>query len=113
VPVINQFCKHIERMKARNITLGFPDGTYQPLGNVTREQMAAFIIRALEGDPAGVCSEPPFTDVPVTNQFCKHIERMKARNITLGFPDGTYQPLGNVTREHMAAFIARAFLGLP
>jgi cytochrome c peroxidase len=113
VPVINQFCKHIERMKARNISLGFPDGTYQPQSNVTREQMAAFIIRALEGDPAGTCAEPPFTDVPVTSPFCKHIERMKALNISLGFSDGTYQPPGNVTRDQMAAFIARAFLGLP
>jgi hypothetical protein len=75
--------------------------------------MAAFIVRALEGNPAGVCAAPPFTDVPVTNQFCRHIERAVALGITQGIGGGLFGPAQNVSREQMAAFIARAFLGLP
>jgi hypothetical protein len=111
VPISHLFFRHVERMVINGITVGFGDGTFRPLDNVTREQMAAFIIRALEGNPPGVCAAPPFPDVPVDNQFCRHIERMKARNITLGFGDGTYRPLDNVTRQQMALFLARAFLG--
>jgi hypothetical protein len=109
----NQFFRHVERMAALKITLGIGNGLYGPDLNIPREQMAAFIIRTLEGNPPGVCLAQPFPDVPITNQFCRHIERMKARGISLGFQDGTFRPLDTVTREQMAAFIARAFLGIP
>jgi hypothetical protein len=112
VPFNQVFFRHIERMAQLNITVGIGGGLFGPGLNVTREQMAAFIIRAVfPGNPPGVCAAPPFPDVPVTNQFCRHIEELKALNITLGFPDGTYRPLDNVTRNQMALFLARAFLG--
>ena len=107
------FENHVNSLFYNGITSGCTPVDFCPQDLVTRGTMSAFIIRALEGNPAGVCAVPPFTDVPVINQFCKHIERMKARNISLGFPDGTFQPQGNVTRDQMAAFLARAFLGLP
>jgi hypothetical protein len=75
--------------------------------------MAAFIIRALEGNPPGACFAPPFPDVPITNPFCSHIERMKARGVSLGFQDGTFRPSDTVTRDQMAVFLGRAFLGIP
>jgi hypothetical protein len=112
VPIDHPFCAHIERIAALGITVGFPDGTFRPLDNVTRDQMAAFLIRGVEGNPAGTCAAQPFTDVTVGNIFCKHIERIRDLEITLGIGGGLYGPLQNVTREQMAAFLARAFLGL-
>jgi hypothetical protein len=107
------FFRHVERMAALKITLGIGNGLYGPDLNIPREQMAAFIVRALEGNPVGACAAPPFTDVPVTNQFCRHIERAVALGITQGIGGGLFGPGQNVTREQMAAFIARAFLGIP
>jgi hypothetical protein len=112
VPSTHPFCAHIERIATLGITLGFADGTYRPSDPANREQMAAFIIRGVEGNPAGACAAQPFTDVAAGNTFCKHIERLKDLEITLGFADGTYHPLDTVNREQMAAFLARAFLGL-
>ncbi|OGP73100.1 MAG: hypothetical protein A2V86_11140 [Deltaproteobacteria bacterium RBG_16_49_23] len=112
VPVGYPFCAHIERVAALGIALGFVDGTFKPADLVNREQMAAFLIRGVEGNPAGTCAVQPFTDVTVPNVFCKHIERIRDLEITLGFADGTYKPLDTVNREQMAAFLARAFLGL-
>lgn len=76
--------------------------------------MAAFNVRAKEGDPAlSYCSSSiPFTDVSVGNVFCPHIKRMKELGITTGYPDGSFHPTDLVIREHMAAFLARAFLGM-
>lgn len=114
VPTSNFFCKYIQRMSALGVTTGCGNGNYCPSQNVTREQMAAFIIRAREGNPAaGYCgSTAPFLDVDTTNVFCGHIKRLLELHITTGCGPGNYCPSQNVTREQMAAFLARAFLGM-
>jgi hypothetical protein len=117
----NIFCRYIEKLVARNITQGCAsddpatpvnEAKFCPEERVTREQMAAFLVRAKEGDPVGTCVVPPFLDVPTDNIFCKHIERLKTLGITAGFPDGTFRPSEFVPRDQMAVFLGRAFLGL-
>jgi hypothetical protein len=85
--------------------------------------MAAFLIRAVfPGNPPGVCAAPPFPDVPVDNVFCRHIEELVARTITLGCirdnpgtleNEARFCPGNLVTRDQMAIFLGRAFLNLP
>jgi hypothetical protein len=47
VPLSNPFYAHIEEMAVRGITLGCGGSNYCPLQPVTRAQMAAFLVRAL------------------------------------------------------------------
>jgi hypothetical protein len=111
VPESNPFYAFIEQMAVRGITSGCGGGNYCPTANVTREQMAAFIIRALH-DPGYVPPAPGaqrFADVPWTNPFYGHIEEMAVRAITLGCGGGNYCPTSDVTRGQMAAFLVRAF----
>jgi len=105
-------CKYIKRLSELEITTGYPDGTYRPYNNVTRAQMAAFIIRALEGEPpSDYCDTgSPFPDVPSNSPTCKYIKRFFELGITTGYSDGTYRPRNNVIRRQMAAFLDRAFL---
>ncbi|MEO6351287.1 MAG: S-layer homology domain-containing protein [Candidatus Limnocylindrales bacterium] len=56
---------------------------------------------------APVCLTPPFIDVPIDHPFCAEIQWMKSEGISTGFGDGTYRPLTDVTRQAMAAFMAR------
>ena len=114
VPTANSFCKYISRMSALGITTGCGSGNYCPSQTVTRDQMAAFIIRAVKGNPpAGYCgTTPPFNDVPVSSTFCGHIMRMAERGITTGCGSDNYCPSQSVTRDQMAAFLGRAFLGM-
>jgi RHS repeat-associated protein/uncharacterized repeat protein (TIGR01451 family) len=115
VPPLHPFYGHIEEMALRQITLGCSASPplYCPTQQVTREQMAAFIIRALH-EP-GYIPPPPaqqrFNDVPSTNPFYAHIEEMALRQITLGCSAAPplYCPTANVTRGQMAAFLIRAF----
>jgi hypothetical protein len=53
------------------------------------------------------CTKVPFADVATTNPFCPEIEWLKETGITTGFGDGTFHPADNVTRQAMAAFVAR------
>ena len=107
-------CKYIKRLKELGITTGYGDGTYGPYDLVPREQMAAFIIRAVEGEPpADYCdSGSLFPDVTPDMWSCKYIKRLKELGITTGYGDGRYGPYDLVTRAQMAAFLARAFLGM-
>ncbi len=94
------------------IATGYADGTYRPSENVTRAAMAAFIIRALYGETFSYTLTPYFTDVPNTSQFFKYIQKMRDEGITTGCTATEYCPSNNVNRAAMAAFIARAFLGM-
>ena len=85
-----------------------------PLYDVSREQMAAFIVRAIEGEPAAnyCASGSPFTDVTAADWSCIYIKRLSEMGITTGYGDGRYGPLDLVTRAQMAVFLGRAFLGM-
>jgi hypothetical protein len=109
-------CRYIQRLYELNITTGY-GGTnqYRPELIVTREQMAAFIIRVLEPEPSSnYCdSGSPFSDVPSTSWSCKYIKRLYEKGITTGYGGvNHYRPELNVTMAQMAAFIGRAFLGM-
>lgn len=56
-------------------------------------------------------STATFSDVPTTHPFFQEIEALAASGIATGYPDGTFRPSNFVTRQAMAAFLARA-LGL-
>ena len=96
------------------ITSGIGGGLFDPEGTVTREQMAAFLTRALAEVPAdGYCgTEGPFTDVPYGLWSCKYVKRLVELGITAGIGEGLYGPGNPVTRAQMAVFLARAFLGM-
>jgi hypothetical protein len=113
VPPQNPYSNFIDRMAVLQITQGCSASPplYCPGSSVTREQMAAFIIRALHAP--GYVPPPPasqrFTDVPPSNPFYAYIEEMAVRGITLGCGGGNYCPGQAVTRAQMAAFLVRAF----
>jgi hypothetical protein len=107
-------CKYVKRLVELGITAGVGQGLFGPEDAVTREQMAAFITRALGEVPAdGYCgTEDPFTDVPYGGWSCKYVKRLAELGITAGIGEGLYGPGNPVTRAQMAVFLARAFLGM-
>ena len=108
------FCKYIKRLSELGITQGCGGGNYCPKTTATRDQMAAFLVRAVEGEPAGnyCATGSPFSDVSSSSGFCKYIKRLSELGITQGCGGGNYCPNDPVTRAQMAAFLARAFLGM-
>ncbi|MEO6350083.1 MAG: S-layer homology domain-containing protein [Candidatus Limnocylindrales bacterium] len=112
VAIEHPFCAEIKWMKDNGISNGFPDGTYRPLAVVTRQAMSAFLAR-LVGATLTACTTPPFSDVLTTHPFCAEIKWMKDSGISNGFPDGTYRPGIDVTRQAMSAFLYRVSSQLP
>jgi large repetitive protein len=102
------FYTEIGKLSAAGITLGCGGSNYCPDQVVTREQMAAFILRSLgEFNPPTPGSQR-YLDVPPSNPFYNFIDRLAVLNITLGCNATNYCPTDTVLREQMAAFLLRA-----
>lgn len=92
-----------------SISSGFPDGTYRPAGGVTRGQMATFIVNLLEQQtgqalPLGSATFPDIAG----GVHRDAIRKLASAGIVAGFPDDTYRPSDQVTRDQMATFLSRA-----
>ncbi len=112
VPTDHPFFAEISWLVAEGITTGYPDGTFKPDRRVNRQAMAAFLYR-LAGEPAFTPpGAPSFSDVGASHPFFTEIEWLASTGITGGFPDGTFRPGGEVSRQAMAAFLYR-FAGEP
>jgi len=107
VPLDHPFYTFIGKLSARGVTSGCGYGNYCPDANVTREQMAAFLIRSLGEFNPPQPAQQRFSDVPLTSSFSAFIEQLAVRGITSGCGGGNYCPAANATREAMAAFIIR------
>ena len=111
VPPEYEAFSYIQKMKDVGITQNA--GTYNIADPVTRYQMAVFLVRVLYGDTFDYNPTPYFNDVPASHGAFKYIQKMKDVGITQGCGNGNFCPDGVVTRDQMAVFLARTFLGLP
>ena len=100
----------IEQFASEGITSGCGSGNYCPDANVTRAQMAIFLLKGEHGSSY----VPPtatgiFTDVPIGSFAADWIEQLANEGITSGCGGGNYCPDADVTRDQMAVFLVRAF----
>ncbi|HET8645846.1 MAG TPA: S-layer homology domain-containing protein, partial [Vicinamibacteria bacterium] len=113
VPRGHVFQRFVERVFRRGVTAGCGGGNYCPDHAVTREQMAVFLLRALEG-PAYLpppCITPTYADVPCSSPYARWIEELVRRSVTGGCSATDYCPTSPVTREQMAVFLLRTRFG--
>jgi hypothetical protein len=96
----------IESLAAVGVTSGCSPGRYCPDVEITRGEMAAFLVRA-RSLPA-VTGTDLFVDDD-GSVFESAIESLTAARITSGCSDGRFCPDDVVTRGQMAAFLVRAF----
>jgi hypothetical protein len=100
----------IEQLAVEGITSGCGGGNFCPESNVTRAQMAVFLLKSIHGTgyvpPA---ASGVFSDVPTSHWAAKWIEQLASEGITSGCGGGNYCPESNVTRAEMAVFLVRAF----
>ena len=96
-------------LASEGISTGFPDGTFRPMENVARCDMAAFLYR-VAGEPYyEVTAEDlaAFSDVDLSTPHIKEVCWLASEGVSTGFPDGTFRPYANIARCDMAAFLQR------
>lgn len=89
---------------------GYEDGSFRPDRLVTREELAAVLVRGLaltaQPDAETACS---FNDAGMVSPWAKDfIPIVAGCGLVHGYPDGTFQPQGQVTRAECAAMLYRA-----
>ena len=102
----------IDQYYREGMTTGCGGGNYCPENNVTRAEMAVFVLRALHGGGYGPpAASGDFLDVPVAGKEWMEPWIIQFRNegITSGCGGGNYCPENNVTRAEMAVFVGRAY----
>lgn len=111
VPCSSGFAPWINELATRQVTTGCGGGNYCPTSDVTRAQMAVFLLRTLEGSvytpPA--CVAAVFSDVPCASGFAPWVNELANRGITAGCGSGNYCPNGPNTRGQMAVFLTTTF----
>lgn len=112
VLALSLFDSAIAKLVAAGVTAGCGGGNYCPSTNVTRQQMAVFVLKAKHG----ICYVPPacsgdFPDVPCSSNFAPWIEQMAAEGITGGCGGGNFCPLNPVRRDQMAVFLLKGKYG--
>ncbi|TVR22418.1 MAG: S-layer homology domain-containing protein [Nitriliruptor sp.] len=92
------------------VTDGFPDGEFKPTAEVTRRALAAWFFR-LAGAPElaadGIAAYDAFIDIEPDSPFVDEIGWMVANGITTGFPDETFRPGNDSSRQASTAFLFR------
>lgn len=95
---------YIQSAVEAGIIFGVSDTKFDPNAKVTRGQMATFISRAYDLPD----STKTFKDVPKSDYFYEAVGGLVAARIASGYPDGTFKPYANLTREHIAIFIVQS-----
>ena len=109
----NQFYSFINKLVANQITVGCGGGNYCPDANVTRQQMAVFLLKGKHG----LCYVPPactpgfFDDVACPSTYAAWIEALANEGITGGCGGNNYCPTNPVRRDQMAVFLLKAKYG--
>ncbi len=102
----------IEAAYAAGIISGKLDGSFAPSENITREQMAAMLIRAVQYKDAslleGLKPSAPFKDADRINSYAKEaIDQAVALKLLNGNSNGTFGPKKNTTRAQAAVVLYR------
>lgn len=110
------FYPSVHFMRETGVTLGCTSAAFCPGDNITRGQMAVFIVRGLfwalkrTPDNFTFSSQPYFTDVPTSHIFFPYIQKLKELNITAGCEDGTkFCPDHSVSWGQLSVFAVRSW----
>ncbi|MED3316768.1 S-layer protein [Bacillus wiedmannii] len=97
----------INSMAAKGIIVGIGDGLFGFGNDVTRAQVATFMVKA-KGIEAG-STKTPFTDVPESSIYAKFIAAAEANKIMAGLGDNKFGPDEKLTRAQMAQLLVNAY----
>jgi len=82
----------IQALAARNVIVGFPDGTFKPDQPVTRAEFAALIQKAFNVNPVRQLNAGGFSDVPSNYWAAAAIQKAYETGFMSGYPGNVFRP---------------------
>jgi hypothetical protein len=91
---------YIEAVKAAGITDGYGEGSYNPAGEVTKEQLATFLVRGL-GMDSEAKAMPGVSDKTVSDWAKGYVALAVQKKILNNGEDGAFGGKSNATRDQL------------
>ena len=101
-------------LNGMDVFKGYEDGSFKPQNNITRAEVATIIYRIYTGDVAKndksglYASYNKFSDMTGAGWAAGYIGYCANAELVKGYPNGTFQPSGNITGYEVLAMILRA-----
>ena len=86
---------------------GYPDGTFQPSGGLTRAEAATIFYRLLLD--TSLTKSVTFSDVKAGSWYENAVKVLASKGVIAGYPDGSFKPNASVTRAEFCAMASRFF----
>ena len=109
--ITDTYAEAVNAMVEAKVISGFPDGTFQPKGTLTRAQAAKIITVLLEGDKAETVTAAAagFVDVPAGNWAEKYVNYCAEKGIVAGVGNGKFDPNGQLKGSQWAKMLLVAY----
>ncbi|PZD96157.1 hypothetical protein DNH61_09625 [Paenibacillus sambharensis] len=96
----------ISRAAQAGIVMGYNDGSFRPNKSTTRAEFVVMAARAFQWEADG--SSEGFKDAgKIPDWAAEAVNAAAAKGIISGYPDGTFQPNKELTRQELAVIIAK------
>lgn len=103
----NWYADAVAWASSRGIINGYPDGSFRPDNNITREEAAVMLYR-YAGSPAVSAKLDGFPDTAAVSGYARAAMSWACEcGIIIGYDDGCLHPESFVTRAQMASIIQR------
>jgi len=90
---------------------GYSDGTFRPDQTITREEMVTLLLNLVRVNELPDRYAHTFTDAGEVSPYAAQAVQFAANaGVVNGYPDGTFQPKGNVTRAEAVVMVLNLLL---
>ena len=106
------YAKAVDKMVAKGILSGFPDGSFRPEQTLTRAQAAKILCVMLEGEEKANAlskTDTGFSDVPGSHWAAKFIAYCAEKGIVAGIGGGKFDPEGTLSSAAFAKMLLVAY----
>jgi hypothetical protein len=103
--------KYVASAVKAGIIKGYDDGTFRPDENITRQDMAVIIGRALQ--LKGTINSPDISlsdKGDIADYAINYINELLNNEVFSGYPDSSFKPLNNATRAEAATIIYKLYI---
>ena len=108
------YAEAVAVLNGMGVFKGYEDGSFKPENKITRAEVATIIYRiytkdVAKNDKSGLyASYNKFTDMAGAGWAAGYIGYCSNAELVKGYPNGTFQPSGNITGYEVLAMILRA-----
>ena len=97
----------VDALREMGIVSGYPNGTFNPTGKVTRAEFAKMLCSMLPQGEAAENAGLTFKDVSEDKWFYPYVMKLAELGIVNGYADGGFHPGAAIARQDMATMINR------